>query len=282
MEHNYSKIFKLNDNDFSCPICYMEYNEKSIRNLQKHCNRVHNKSLINLTEHKWIEKLMSKGKQRKLNNKTKMKKAYREKVVVKNNTAKNSNRIRCKYISRTGKQCLNFTIGKFHCHRHIPHGIHYAEQNGVYTEIESSTILEVKRSTLPDKFHKNGTVKVSSGNGVFALQNIQQGDVITEYSGNPVSYEQFQLNEYNRFYFLKCPSSFPFYGIDGFQTTVNQAGVGSLINSGYESNSSKYKPFQNNVRFHFDTSSNKAWIVAKKYIKKEKELFINYGDSYRL
>jgi hypothetical protein len=140
----------------------------------------------------------------------------------------------------------------------------------------------VQPSTLPNKLNKDGTIKCKSGNGVFAQVCFQSGDFITEYVGSAVTHVQLAHGEIDKFYFLGCPASFNFAGIDGIQNPTENRGVGSFINCGYNYKNKHNKNYQNNTRFHYCHQTQTAWIVASKYIPKQKELFIDYGPDYNL
>jgi hypothetical protein len=140
----------------------------------------------------------------------------------------------------------------------------------------------MQKSTLPDKLKRDGTIKSFSGRGVFANQNFQAGDIITQYSGREVSFDQQKQNQYNQFYFLKCPKSFGFAGIDGLSDPVHGEGLGSFINNGYKSTTKEYRPFLINTRFKFCAETKTAWIAATKFISQNEELLLDYGTEYHL
>jgi hypothetical protein len=189
---------------------------------------------------------------------------------------------KCKFKNHKGENCKLKSVGHFCCHYHQRKTKEYVQVHGVHTSSkqQNNTTIELKKSTLPDKFNKNNELKFASGNGVFALKSIQKGDYITEYIGEKVSFDQFENRD--RFYFLSVPKSFEFAGLNGISTPIEHRGLGSFINKGYRSDTKKYKPFQNNVRFEFNVDDQTAWIVASKFIAAKSELFIDYGDDYNM
>ncbi len=273
-------VYRKSCDDWSCPTCGSPYNESQFRNLQKHCNRVHHTSLSKYTQ---SEKLTSQEKY-KIKKKVCSRKAYRNSRALKLNLT-STKRNQCKFVTGTGQRCKLIAIGKTHCRFHVHKCIADAIRYGTFNDQNVCGVnnITVKKSTLPDKLNKDGSIKRASGKGVFATFDFQKGDFITEYSGHQVSVEQFQLEQYNRFYFLACPKSFGFAGLDGITIPEEEKGVGSFLNCGYnKSYSENYKKYPNNTRFHFCLQTKTAWIVATQFIPKHTELFIDYGPLYKV
>ena len=156
----------------------------------------------------------------------------------------------CTCIKANGMQCKNrVVIGLPFCHVHE----------------KSVRHLVVKPSTIPN-----------SGNGVFVVDTgiaanavaFQTGAKITAYSGQVLT-EPALIERYGEV------NTAP-YGIQLnhhlFEDAATHRGIGSLIN---------HCPKKANVRFSLG-AGNRVNVVAIKNIKNGSELFVNYGNAYRM
>jgi hypothetical protein len=268
-------VFRSSEHDWNCPKCHKQYSASTFRSLQRHCNRDHNVTLkIDTLENVNIKRTLKEHNNRKQN-----KKLYRLKSAERK-TVSNNQIHKCRFKNFKGENCKLKVVGHYCCYYHQRKTNEYVQLHGIHTNSNQKTTIELKKSSLPDKFNKKNELTFASGNGVFTLKAVQKGDYITEYIGEKISFDQFENRD--RLYFLSVPKSFGFAGLNGIRKPIENRGLGSFINQGYKSDAKKYKHFQNNVRFEFHADDHTAWIVASKFISAKSELFIDYGDEYNM
>ena len=113
----------------------------------------------------------------------------------------------------------------------------------------------VTESTLPD-----------SGRGLFALKDFKSNEIITEYCGEEVTFNEARSIA-DRRYIMQCEGKF----IDGMREPVRCLGGGSFSNSKRNN--------WNAVKCLID---NKIYLKVRRghYIKRGSEIFINYGSHF--
>lgn len=268
-------VFRESPDNYNCPKCGKVYTEGSFRNLQKHCNRRHNLKLLKETSTGHLKTQINR-----INNNRKLNKTIYRQHSASLKSTENTAIHNCRFQNRYGQKCKRKVVGLFACVYHQRKTECYSLQKGVFkTGNQSEVTIQLRKSLLPDKVNNKNEVVFESGNGVFTTKHFQKGDYITQYCGTNVSYDQIN---YNPFYFLRVPKSFKFAGIDGLSMPLEDFGLGSFINQGFESRNKKYINFLNNVRIQFNPLDQTAWIVAKRYLPPHRELYLNYGDEYNM
>ncbi len=122
-------------------------------------------------------------------------------------------------------------------------------------------MLKVKKSTLP-----------GAGKGLFTLNDIKKGQIVCEYEGERISWDQaIERNDKNKggyVYFINKNNCIDAYHYkDTFGRYANDAaGVGRI--SGFRNNST------------YDVVKNKVYIRATRNITAGSEIFVSYGRGY--
>jgi hypothetical protein len=272
-------IYRNSETCWNCPICDAHYTEETFPSLQRHCNRLHKKRLRKTT----TNQAKNNSINRIINNRKSNKQQYR--IQSAKNICKTNTQIyKCKHKNHKGTDCKLKAIGRAVCHYHQRKTEQDAKKYGNYTENNqnNNSHIKIQKSTLPDKINKTNQIVFASGNGVFTTKAYQKGDYITEYCGDFVTMEQFAQNQFDRFYFLQVPKTFNLAGINGLTSPMEGKGVGSFINRGYESSAKKHKNFRNNVYIKYNVADKTVWIVARNFLSKTSELFLNYGKEYNM
>jgi SET domain-containing protein len=119
--------------------------------------------------------------------------------------------------------------------------------------------LRVKKSTIPQ-----------AGKGVFTKSNIKKGQIVTELVGPLLNHKEY-LNlsdmEQNYTFYINRNNILNSYPIKKqFARYVNDA------------NGSSKSKVKNNTEFL--VKGKRVFIVAVKNIKKDSELFVDYGEDY--
>jgi hypothetical protein len=183
----------------------------------------------------------------------------------------NSTPRQCSHINNKEKRCSLFIISSaeskhVRCFNHPLHDLEFARKRGVFGN--SLSYVTLKPSSV-----------VGGGNGVFttSLGSYRKGDFITQYVGTLLSKEQVLENQHNPEYTLLC-SSFSLPYLNGINQPIVGKGIGSFINRRNEENSA-------NAKFVYrfaKTAEESVWIVAEKDIKSGEEIFISYGNSFKI
>ncbi len=184
----------------------------------------------------------------------------------------NVNPRRCHSFNKSGKQCSNFVISpaettqSVRCIHHPQRDIAFAKSTGIFGSPLS--YVTVKQSTI-----------TGGGNGVFstALGGYNEGDFITQYCGDLMSEAQVTTKKHNQEHTIYC-SAFSLPYLSGLNSPVVGKGVGSFINRRDDANAS-------NTKFVYrfaKTEEESVWIVAVKTILPNEELFISYGNSFKI
>ena len=110
------------------------------------------------------------------------------------------------------------------------------------------------------------TPGVDTGNGIFALRDFQQGDVITEYVGTTMPAYTSHLNEQTH------DASIPYSSkvIRGDRDTRCPEGVAQLSNDARDA--------RNNGQLQL--INNRLYLVATENIKKRDDIFHSYGNQF--
>jgi SET domain-containing protein len=127
----------------------------------------------------------------------------------------------------------------------------------------------VKKSSLPD-----------SGNGAFTLKKIQEGSIISEYTGARKWIPK-DLETPAEYLMMIRKSKKKKKVIDGDPSLYpEKVSIASFINHSTK-NSNTYYAKQNQLNFsRKKTGSEIIYVVAERDIEPGEELFANYGDDY--
>jgi hypothetical protein len=178
----------------------------------------------------------------------------------------------CASLCGTGKRCKNFMISSaesaqlVRCASHPLQDIEFAKLRGVFGTPLS--YVTVKSSTI-----------ANAGNGVFttALGSYREGDFITQFCGTLMNEQQVLDKQHNAQHTMYC-STFTAQYLSGLTVPTVGKGVGSFVNRRDEQHESNAKC----VLRYAKTENESVWIVAVKDIKPGSELFIPYGNSFKL
>ncbi len=130
-----------------------------------------------------------------------------------------------------------------------------ADERGAYKC--KNPLLKYKQSDIPN-----------AGNGIFALEDLYPGDIVTWVSGEVIDFPTIDKS-----YTIICGDQY----IDGLRFPEKGKGLGSFINR-EERNMPKSRK---NCEF-IEYKSSKIYIEITSHVKEGKELYITYGRSYRL
>ena len=158
---------------------------------------------------------------------------------------------RCKYTKNNHEQCKNkVVIGKNYCYVHRLYELH----------------LQIKKSTIPNAGIGLFAIDKSKGNGEVVFKKSQK---ICDYNGEVIS-----LNRLNARYGDTTAPYAIALNKNKYEDGAINRGIGTVVN--HSSNKSKV-----NCRFSIKRD-NTAEIIATKNIKNGAELFVDYGDDYKL
>ena len=108
-----------------------------------------------------------------------------------------------------------------------------------------------------------------AGNGVFACENLIEGDCLTEYCGIHMDNEPGDSE-----YAIEMKTKDGKRYLDGLRVPENGKGVASFVNRATR----KLKKWKN---FDFKQVRNQMFLYATKSIKIDEELYVPYGRGYR-
>jgi uncharacterized protein len=115
--------------------------------------------------------------------------------------------------------------------------------------------IEIKKSTIPN-----------AGSGVFATRNIQANEFIVTYDGEVVD-----THELNRRYGKHARKIYAVkIGNGRFEDGLFRRGAGTMVNHSDSPN----------AMLVLDSDTNRVTIVSSKRIRKNQEIFVDYGPNY--